>query len=163
MDTVQSIETKGFLATELSETTIEVLAPFIAKARQVTGATELDAPFYMKELVDGIMMSGQLMAQASYRYSQAKAQRKRAEATALLERFPEFVRERKIKGTVGEGEAFVALDNDVKRALEEEAKYEALYGYILNTKSCLTMAHDDLKKAIYSNKDYTRDRTPLLA
>ncbi len=152
-------EQKGFLRTTLSEQAIEALVPYVTKARQVTGATETDAPFFMKELVDGILASGQLIAQASFQYSQAKARRKRAEAAALLERFPKFVAERKIKGTVSEGEAFVALDEDVKHAYEEEAQYEALFGYIQNTKQCLTMAHDDLKKAIYTNKDYSKDRS----
>jgi hypothetical protein len=153
------IESKGFLRNTLSEQAIDVLVPYVTRARQVTGATETDTPFYMKELVDGILAAGQLMAQASFQYSQAKARRKRAEATALLERFPKFVAERKIKGTVAEGEAFVALDDDVKNAYESEAQYEALFGYIQNTKQCLTMAHDDLKKAIYSNKDYNKDRS----
>lgn len=153
------IEPKGFLRITLSEQVVEILAPYVTKARQVTGASEVDAPFYMKELVDGILASGQLIAQASFQYSQAKSNRKRSEAIALLEKFPKFVAERKIKGTVAEGEAFVALDENVKKAYETEAQYEALFGYIQNTKQCLTMAHDDLKKAIYANKDFSKDRS----
>lgn len=156
-------QAKGFLSTTLSEQAIETLAPYIAKARGVTGADETTAPFFMKDLVDGILVAGRLMAQASFQYSTAKSARKRAESVALLDKFPEFVKERKIKGTVAEGEAFVALDEDVKKTAEEEARYEALYGYIQNAKQCLTMAHDDLKKAVYTQKDYVKDRSLTMA
>lgn len=156
-------DTGGFLTSSLSERVVETLLPYVTKAKLVTGATEVDAPFYLKDLVDGIMVSGRLMSQASFQYSQARSRRKRAEAVALLERFPAFVAERKIKGTVLEAEAFVALDADVKAAQADEAQYEALFGYIQNTKQCLTMAHDDLKKAVYSTKDYSRDRSLTLA
>jgi len=153
----------GFLSSTLSDQAIEALAPFVAKARGVTGADETTAPFFMKDLVDGILVAGRLMAQASFQYSTARTARKRAEGVALLDKFPEFVKERKIKGTVAEGEAFVSLDEDVRRTAEEEARCEALYGYIQNAKQCLTMAHDDLKKAVYTTKDYAKDRTPTLA
>lgn len=148
------------LRQDISEELIEEVAPYLARARQITGVTEVDALFYLKELIDGVLLSGKILANLSYQYSKAKTDRKRAEAVAYLEKYPEFAKERGgKKGTVAEIEAFVLLDEDVDRATENERYMESLYSYMLNVKQSLTMAHDDLKKAIYGRSMEMQNRT----
>jgi hypothetical protein len=141
---------------------LEQLSPYLVKAQQVTAANEYDAPVYLKTLVDGLLLTGKLLAEASYSYSESKNARKRAEAVALLEKFPAYRDLKKIKGTVGEGEAFVSLDDDVKNAQEMESRFDALVTYLQTVRMSLQYSHDDLKKAVYSNKDADKNKTQYL-
>jgi hypothetical protein len=149
---------------ELIDDAVDQLAPFIALTKNSSVVTELDAPFHLKELVQGIILSSKLLAQASLQAAQAKNSRKRKEAVAFLEKYPEHLKANSLKkGTVAEIEAFVTLDKDVCDAQDKEAYFESLVVYISNVRQSLIMSHDDIKKSVYNRSIEGMNRTAMIA
>lgn len=141
----------------------EQLSPYITKAKSVAAITEFEAPLFLKNMVDGIFLAGGIANQFSYYFSLAKTECKRVEAVVKLEEFPVYVKERGIKGTVNEAEAFVDCNPNVLMARDKLSQMEALYAYAIGVKNSLVYHHDDAKKTIYSSKDYDRARGGILA
>lgn len=152
------------LSLELTDSALDQLMPYLAKSKEAAQISEADAPFFLKEIVQGILVASQILAQANLQASQSRNVRKRAEAVAYLEKYPEYIKANNLKkGTVAEIEAFVTLDEDVIRTQDREAYYESLATYLANVRQSLVMSHDDVKKAVYSRSLDNMNRTPMLA
>ena len=148
---------------EVTQQTINKLAPYVAMTKRLTHVVDGQTLNALQALVDALIETGKLVAQVSFQAKQAKSERKKAEGIALLERFPEYVKDRKIKGTVAEAEAFVKIDKDVIAAQRQEDYFTALYEYVTSAKDGIQNAHDDLKKDKYSSTDTYKDKSKMLA
>jgi hypothetical protein len=149
---------------EITDSAVEALVPFIAKAREASVVSEADAPFYLKEMVSGIVTASQLLASASLQYNNVRNQRKRKEAVAQLEKYPAYMAANGItkKGTVAEIEAFVSLDEDVIAMQDKEAFFDAMVTYVSSVRQSLILSHDDIKKTVYSRSLDNLNKTPML-
>jgi hypothetical protein len=151
-------------AMEITENAVEQLAPYLAKSNSAPLVTEADAPVYLKDMVNGIILASRLFSECSLRATQAKHQRKRAEAVAYLEKYPAYIAEKgQKKGTVAEIEAFVTLDQEVQQAQDKEAYFDSLSTYLLNVRQSLILSHDDVKKSVYSRSLNAMDRSQQMA
>jgi hypothetical protein len=149
---------------EISDSTVETLIPYIAKAKEASVVAEADAPFYLKEMVSGIIVASQLLASASLQYTNVRNQRKRKEAIAQLEKYPSYMVANGLtkKGTVSEIEAFVTLDEEVVALQDKEAFFDAMVTYISSVRQALILSHDDIKKTVYSRSLENLNRTPMI-
>jgi hypothetical protein len=101
----------------------------------------------------GLRKSGELSAEALYRFKMAKSERKRCEAIAALENFSHYMAEKRQTGTDLRATDqvrghYVAIDPDVLRANEREAYYEALLSQLESYKMEFTMSLSAVKAMI---------------
>jgi len=141
------------IRTELTESVIHELVYYISKSKEAAMITEQDAPVFLKQIVDGIMKTGDLLAKTGYKASMSRIERKRIEAISALEGYKEYLVEKGGKGTEAERAAFVASRPEVIKAAEEEAYWEAMYVYLQTVKNALVMTHDDVKKTVYTRSE----------
>jgi hypothetical protein len=97
----------------------------------------------------GLRKSGELLAEAIYRFKMARSDRKQAEAIAALENFSQYVADRKdLKSTDATRTHYVAIDKGVLKACEREAFYEAVVSQLETYKMQFTMVMSAIKAMI---------------
>lgn len=146
---------------ELSDQISDKLRPYSAKLSEMSRVNEHDAPVFLKIMIDGLLVTGQLISSVSYKAEKAKINRRTQEALAA-ENFRDYAKAKGIKGTVDERNHFINVQDHVLQALEEEAAYEAMMQFLMIKKESFRMAHDDVKKFVYFRND-PNDRSPVLS
>jgi len=102
----------------------------------------------------GLRKSGELLADAIYEHKMSKVELKRVQAAASLEKFYDYIKERKedtdidLKATDKTKESYINIDSDVIKAAEKEALCEAMVSQLDTYKTQFTMAMSGVKAMI---------------
>lgn len=135
------------------------ITPYLVEAKKAAALYEGDAPVFLKTMVDGILKVAEHISVVSYKMGDAKKQRKRSEAIAALESFPEYAKSKGIKGTSDQMGHFVNIQEEVLSAVDDELYYSSMLEYLYTVRDALRMAHDDAKKTVYSRMGSSNDYT----
>lgn len=137
------------------ETVAQTLAPFLNKAKESVMVNEHDAIHFLQSMRDGFMRVGELASQAQYQASRTEAAIDRMEAHLRLEVFPEYASDRgMLKPTEKDKEAFILLQPEHQKLVDELSKWTAVCKYIDSVRSVLYTASDDVKKTLFAKSHY---------
>lgn len=110
---------------------------------------------YLRDFIEGQDIAGQLLAKSVQADIKAKARLEQAEAIAYLDRASDYLASKGIKDSTESRKRYVDIDEDVIAAKDHKAKTEALVSLMKNKLSVLRQAHDDLKKILYGDQQFT--------
>jgi hypothetical protein len=142
---------------------ITELAYFTARAKDVCSATDVDSPFILRDLTEGISQAQNHMTVATYQLSKIQEQLDKRLAVLRFETFPAFCVEKKLKGTVAEADSFACLDQEIQDLKEALRQQEAWVTYLNTVNKSLITGSDNLKKAVYNRNAATLYHTPYTA
>ena len=105
----------------------------------------------------GIRKTGELLSEAVYKWKLAKRDRKKAEGEAAISGFHEYINSKKkdgmeIKATDTVRSHYVNINEDVLKAAEREAFYEAVVSQLETYKMEFTMAASGVNAMIKSKR-----------
>lgn len=139
------------------------LAGFVARAKDVCSATDVDSPFILRDLTDGIYKVQSYMTVAAYSLNKVLEQLDLRLAVIRFEIFPEFCVQKKLKGTVAEADSFACLDTEIQGFKENIRQQEAWIAYLNSVNKSLITAIDNLKKSVYNRNAATVYHAPYNA
>ena len=142
---------------------ISELAGFSSRVKDICSATDVDAPFILRDITEGISQTQNHMTAATYKLSKIQEQLDKRLAIIRFEFFPAFCAEKKLKGTVAEADSFACLDLEIQEIKENLRQQEAWFAYLNTVNKTLITGSDNLKKAIYNRNAATIYHTPYNA
>ncbi len=113
------------------------------------------APQYLRDFILGYDVTNAMLSTAVRCEIEAKTALDRAKAIAYLDRAGDYCKKNDIKISNGVREQYVELDDDVAEAKSTYAKTVALVTFLKNKLYEFRMAHDDVKKMVYSDSYQT--------
>ena len=131
------------------------VAHYINKIQQLDKIKRMDGSSYLKDFIDGQDLINDLLLEANKSESIAKSNLDQAESIAYLDRANDYLQAKGIKDTADARKRYVNIDEDVKKAVDEKAKAEAMVTFLKGKLSVLKQAHDDLKKILYTDQNLT--------
>lgn len=140
---------------QLQTIDISQLSIYLEKVKEISSVSKMMAGVYLRDLILGQDIAGQLLAKAVQADIKAKAQLEQAEAIAYLDNASEYLREKNIKDSSEARKRYIDIDPNVLDAKDNKARTEALVVLLKNKVSILRMAHDDLKKITYGDQNLT--------
>lgn len=147
----------SIVAVEQRLKTIDVtkLVDYTRKIKDIGGLNNMMAPQYLRDFILAYDVANAMLSTAVRCEVEAKAALDRAKAIAYLDRATEYCRENGIKISNGVREQYVELDEDVAAAKSLYAKATAMTTFLKNKLQEFRMAHDDVKKMVYSDSYQT--------
>lgn len=134
---------------------ITALVHYMDKVSDIASINKMMGAVYLRDLIEGQDVAGELIARAVQADIRAKARLEEAEAIAYLDHAGNFLKARGLKDTSEARKMYICMDESVKSAQENKAKTEALVSLLKNKLSVLRQAHDDLKKILYGDQHLT--------
>ena len=128
---------------------------YLEKVGQISSVNKMMGPTYLKDLIEGQDVAGNMLARAIQEDSKTKARLDQAKAIAYLDKSVEYLENKNIKVTDEAKKRYVDIDEDVLKALDDKARTEALVMLLKNKLSIIRQAHDDLKKILYGDNHMT--------
>jgi len=137
--------------------TIDVgqLATYLNKVKEIASVSKMMGAVYLRDLIEGQDVAGQLVAKAVQADIKAKARLERAEAIAYLDKAGDYLASKQIKDSSEARKRYIDIDEDVVAAKDHKAMTEALVSLMKSKQSVLRQAHDDLKKILYGDSHMT--------
>ena len=150
MSKLQKIET------DLKTLDIASLATYDERiSSMVLGTNPLKAPMYMRDFVEAYDATNSMLAKATRALGKAQGELEMYESIAYFDKAPDFLSQRGVKDTVEARKQYVPLNVEVQEAKDIVALAESVVGFLRNKLITYRMAHDDVKKAAY-----TQDNSP---
>lgn len=148
---------KSLVAVEQRLKTIDVtkLVDYTLKIKDIGSLNNMMAPMYLRDFILGYDVANTLLSTAVRCEIEAKTALDRAKAIAYLDRAGDYCKENDIKISNGVREQYVELDSDVAAAKSLFAKSTAMVVFLKNKLQEFRMAHDDVKKMVYSDQYQT--------
>ena len=135
---------------------VTALATYLSKVKEIASVNKMMGAVYLRDFIEGQDVAGMLLARAVQADLRAKAHLERAESIAYLDRAEEYLKARDVKVSSEARKMYVPLDEDVIRATDDKARSEAMVSLMKNKLSILRQAHDDLKKILYGDQQFTQ-------
>jgi hypothetical protein len=151
------MSSQSLVAVEQRLKTIDVtkLVEYTLKIRDIGGLNNMMAPTYLRDFILGYDVANSMLATAVRCEIEVKTALDRARAIAYLDRAQDYCKEHGIKISNGVREQYVELDDDVAAAKSLYAKATAMTTFLKNKLQEFRMAHDDVKKMVYSDSYQT--------
>lgn len=131
------------------------LVVYERKIKEIGSFNKVMASHYLRDFIDAIDVSNEMLSRAMLVQNKAKAILDEAKSIAYLDNASTYLAKVGMKDTVDARKAYVDRDPDVVRAKDIYAKAEA-YASLLNNKVwTFRYAHDDIKKIAYADQRLT--------
>lgn len=151
------MSSNSLVAVEQRLRTIDVtkLVDYTRKIKDIGGLNNMMAPQYLRDFILGYDVANTMLSTAVRCEIEAKAALDRAKAIAYLDKASSYCKDNGIKISNGVREQYVELDPDVATARNVYAKSVAMVTFLKNKLQEFRMAHDDVKKMVYSDSYQT--------
>lgn len=148
---------KALVAVEQRLKTIDVtkLVDYTRKIRDIGSLNNMMAPTYLRDFILAYDVANAMLSTAVRCELEAKAALDKAKAIAYLDGATEYCKEKGIKISNGVREQYTELDENVSQAKSVHAKSVAMVTFLKNKLQEFRMAHDDVKKMVYSDSYQT--------
>lgn len=131
------------------------LAHYLDKVKEIASVNKMMGAVYLRDFIEGQDVAGVLLAKAVQADIKAKARLEQAEAIAYLDKATDYLKSKEIKDSAESRKRYIDIDPDVISAKDHKAMTEALVTLLKNKTSVLRQAHDDLKKILYGDQQFT--------
>lgn len=145
---------RALTAVERNLQTVDVtkLVEYTRKIKDIGSLNKMMAPSYLRDFIIAYDLCGSMLA-AAVRYDlDATTELETAKAIAYLDKAGDYLKDKGIKESSAARERYVAIDPDVIASSNTKAKTTALVVLLKNKLQDFRMAHDDVKKMVYSDE-----------
>lgn len=113
------------------------------------------APQYLRDFIKAYDHANTMLSMAIRLDAEASSKHDTAKAIAFLDRAGDYLKDKGVKDSAEARKRYVEVDDDVIRAADIKAKTSALVALLKNKLQAFRMAHDDVKKMVYSDSYQT--------
>lgn len=131
------------------------LAQYLDKVKEIASINKMMGAVYLRDFIEGQDVAGVLLAKAVQADIKAKARLEQAEAIAYLDKATDYLKSKDLKDSAESRKRYIDIDEGVIAAKDHKAMTEALVTLLKNKTSILRQAHDDLKKILYGDQQFT--------
>jgi hypothetical protein len=148
---------KTLIAVETRLKTIDVtkLVDYTRKIKDIGSLNNMMAPTYLRDFIIAYDTTNVMLSTAVRCDIEVKAYLDKVRAIAYLDKAAGYLEARDIKDTNLSRQQYVELDNDVVIAKNIHAKTAAMVTFLKNKMQEFRMAHDDVKKMVYTDQYQT--------
>ena len=143
------------LEERLQKIDVTKLVEFSHKINEIGKMNHMLAPQYLRDFIKAYDHTNSMLSLAVRYEAEASAQLDTARAIAFLDNAGEYLASRNLKDSAEARKRYVDIDKDVLKAHELRAKTTALVIFLKNKLQTFRMAHDDVKKMVYSDSYQT--------
>lgn len=127
------------------------LVEYAKKIDDIGRLNHMLAPQYLRDFIKAYDYTNSMLSVAIRCEAEAAANLKTAESIAYLDRAGDYLKDKGIKDTAESRKKYVDVDPDVIQAQNTKAKTVALVVFLKNKLQAFRMAHDDVKKMVYTD------------
>lgn len=135
-----------------SVSSLAPLLPYVAEIGKLSQTDETNAPKRLEVLSQGLFKVSDVVAKLTSEYAIAENDLRVAEATAALDKFPDYCKAKDLKGTEELRKHFIRKDPDVLVATQRSAIAEAALEQAKTYRTAITMALSAVKSIAYSHR-----------
>ena len=153
------MQDKALTAVEQNLQKIDVtkLVEYTRKIRDIGSLNKMMAPSYLRDFIIAYDICGSMLAMAVRYDLDATTELETAKAIAYLDKAGDYLKDKGIKESSAARERYVFVDPDVIASSNTKAKTTALVVLLKNKLQDFRMAHDDVKKMVYSDEYQTNN------
>jgi len=141
----------------LQKIDVTKLVEYTRKIKDIGSLNKMMAPSYLRDFIIAYDICGSMLAMAVRYDLDASTELETAKAIAYLDNAGEYLKNKGIKESSAARERYVAIDATVITASNTKAKTTALVMLLKNKLQDFRMAHDDVKKMVYSDEYQTNN------
>jgi hypothetical protein len=145
------------LENDLKTVDVTKLVEYSKKVKDIAGLNKMMAPLYIRDFIQAYDVANTMLSVAVRYDIQAQTALDNVRSIAYLDKAGDFLKDRGIKDTSEARKQYVDMDQDVLKASDIKAKTTALVSFLKNKLQEFRMAHDDIKKMVYSDSYNTPD------
>ncbi len=139
----------------LQKIDVTKLVEYSRKIKDIGSLNKMMAPTYLRDFIIAYDVCGSMLAMAVRYDLEATTELETAKAIAYLDKAGDYLKDKGIKESSAARERYVAIDAQVIAASNTKAKTTALVYLLKNKLQDFRMAHDDVKKMVYSDEYQT--------
>ena len=139
------------LEERLQKIDVTKLVEYSRKIDDIARLNHLLAPQYLRDFIKAYDHANTMLSMAVRYDAEASSKLDTAKSIAFLDRAGDYLKEKGIKDSAEARKKYIDIDDDVIHHTELKAKTSALVALLKNKLHAFRMAHDDVKKMVYSD------------
>jgi hypothetical protein len=143
------------LEERLQKIDVTKLVQYTKKIDDIASINHMMAPHYLRDFIKAYDHTNSMLSLAVRYDAEAGSRLDMAKAIAYLDRAGDYLKNAGIKDSAESRKRYVDIDKDVLSASNVKAKTTALVAFLKNKLQAFRMAHDDVKKMVYSDSYQT--------
>lgn len=143
------------LEQRLQKIDVTRLVEYSRKIDDIATLNHMMAPQYLRDFIKAYDYTNTMLSMAVRLDAEASSKLDTAKSIAFLDRAGDYLKDKGIKDSAEARKKYIDVDSDVIHYTDLKAKTSALVALLKNKLQAFRMAHDDVKKMVYSDSYQT--------